>query len=178
MDLRCHLARVKWRTKILGLSGLLLSFCIIVSAGGSYFIRSQDALLQQVLITGQQRGDVAFEMADAIVELDRALQTLITATGADNIHATFLDPIRRSSILEKHLRKLTKTSTDLPEAAELERVLDDIRPLQQQAVKAARRDEDEVARTHMLAAFDDTTRAIELSNTIAHHERESLNQEL
>ncbi len=171
-------AKFSWHTKILGLAALLLSFGILVGAGAGYFILAQDARLQSLINESQERGDLAMQVGDSIVEVDRALQIVIAASGKANTRAASIAAIAATSSLDEQVHNLKKAFGDSSEIDELAALLEKIRPTQMQAIKAARRDEDTAALEKMHAVLENTTRAKSLSNELSGFERDGLNRGL
>ena len=172
------LNRTSWKARILGLSALLLSIGVFTAVGGGYIIQTQDDDLRRLFHESQARGQSAMQVGDAIVDVDRALQVVIAASGKIDTRKASIQAIGATSLLDEKVHEMSGALGSSPEMTELIELLQVIRPKQLAAIKAARKDLDEEALEHLREVLEDTTHAKGLSNTLVAAERDGLSNDI
>lgn len=168
---------ISWVYKIIILALVLLAFGAssgLVSVFNTY---TQDKKLKELVEASQLRGNHAMEIGDAVVEVDARLQLLIAAQGRESRKAS-IATIQATSILDEKLHNLAAVLPDEERVKTLTKILTDIRPTQMQAIKAARKNKDDIALQKTSEILAQTTIAKKLANEIVADERNRFNHGL
>ncbi len=170
------LSNIRWKYKIIGLSGF---FVILIGVVALFAYRTlgevNDGLNAEVQAS-QQRASAALIAGGSIVELDRAINALISASETTEIKQGAIAAIRAAAVLDENVQRLQSLLGESAAADELAATLAALRPVQMQIIKAGKKNEDAVAIEASKRIFNDTNRARELANVLVEDEYDLLNE--
>ncbi|MEE9397643.1 MAG: methyl-accepting chemotaxis protein [Methylococcales bacterium] len=172
------LADLNWSKKILLLSSLLLSFTLTVGVIGGYFIQQQGQKVRFSIESSNTKIDAAIKTRISILELDRAIQSLVAAQNKIGIRKGAIASIKASSFLDEQLHGLKETLGHNTDVQKLELLLQSIRPVQMQIIRAGKRNEDEEANNFITQIANDTAQIEQLSLSLIEQQRQLLNTEM
>lgn len=165
------LSYVGWRTKILGLSALYIAMIMAVGLFGAYTIHGQSESMEDIAQKSQTRVNVASNARVAVVELGRNLANVIVTEQKKEIRLQAVAAIRSLSLLDEQIQTLAKQLPDNDEVKELSALVKKMRPVQMQVIKAAKKNNDELAMEKMRSITGDSQKVDEISQQLVEKER-------
>ena len=170
------LSHIGWRTKILSLSGLYIIIIMAVGLFGAYTIHGQSKSMEEIAQNSQARVNTASNARVAVVELGRNLANVIVADEKKEIRRQAVAAIRALSLLDEQIQNLAEQLPDNPEVAELSALVKEMRPVQMQVIKAAKKNNDELAIEKMRSITDDSSKVDDISQKLVEKERSLLTE--
>ncbi len=168
------LSHIGWRKKILGLSSLYMAIILLVGLFGASTIQQQSAAMKEIVQGSQARLDTVTGARLAIVEMGRALASVIAAEEKKEIRGEAVAAIRALSLLDEQIQNLAKNLPDSPEVKELAAQIKTLRPQQMSIIKAAKKNRDTQAMEIMRSITSDSKKVDALSQSLVDKEREKL----
>lgn len=168
------LSHVGWRNKILGLSALYMAIILFVGLFGASTIRQQSASMERIVQGSQARLDRVTGARLAIVEMGRALASVIAAEERKEIRLEAVAAIRALSLLDEQIQTLAESLENSPEVTELAAQIQTLRPQQMDIIKAAKKNQDDKAMQIMRRITSDSKKVDGLSQTLVEKERQKL----
>jgi len=168
------LSHVGWRNKILGLSALYMAIILFVGLFGASTIRQQSTSMERIVQGSQTRLDRVTGARLAIVEMGRALASVIAAEERKEIRLEAVAAIRALSLLDEQIQTLAESLENSPEVKELAAQIQTLRPQQMDIIKAAKKNQDGKAMQIMRRITSDSKKVDGLSQTLVEKERQKL----
>jgi len=168
------LSHIGWRKKILGYSALYILLVLGVGIYGAVTINHQNHAMAEIVQGSQQRVNGAYNARVAVVEMGRALATVVAAEERRTIRLHAVGAIRALSTLDEQIQVLGETLIDSKEVKEIATLIKRMRPTQMQAIKAAKKNDDSGAMKIVGSLTGDAKRVDELSQQLVEKERELL----
>lgn len=171
------LSHIGWRKKILGYSALYILLVLGIGLFGSFTIYQQNDSMMNMIEISQQKVNGATNARVAVVELERALASVIAAEERAKIRKQAVAAIRSLSTLDEQIQTLAETLKDNEEVKEISALIKRMRPVQMQVIKAAKKNNDADAIEKMSAITNDAKKVNELSQQLVENERNRLTAE-
>lgn len=168
------LSNIGWNKKFILFASIYMLILLVVGAFGAFTIMKQNNSMQSIVHNSQSRVNAAANARLAIVELGRALANVIAETERKDIRMEAVSAIRSLSMLDEHIQVLGDNLKDSPEVAELSKLIKQIRPVQMEVIKAAKKNKDELALQKSKSIIQDSARINELSQQLVDKERHLL----
>ncbi|MGD8566726.1 MAG: methyl-accepting chemotaxis protein [Gammaproteobacteria bacterium] len=168
------LLHVSWQKKILLFACLYITLLLAIGLFSAYTIVNLNRSMESIVHNSQSRVNVANNARVAIVELSRALASVIAVSDPREIRQESISAIRALSLLDEHTQILADKLRESPEVQELTRLIQRIRPVQLAVIKAAKKNNDELAMRKSKSVLTDSARIDELSQQLVNNERELL----
>lgn len=170
------LSNVGWNKKFVLFSFLYLLMLLTVGVFGAYTIVQQNRSMETIVHNSQARVNVASNARLAVVELGRALANVIAATEKKEIRTEAVNAIRALSLLDEQTQLLAETLHDSPEVGKLSSLIQKMRPVQMQVIKAAKKNDDIDAMDKLKSIVDDSRQVEHLSQQLVLNERHLLEE--
>jgi methyl-accepting chemotaxis protein len=168
------LLHVSWQKKILLFALLYTALLLTIGLFATYTIFNLNQSMQSMVHNSQARVNVANNARVAIVELGRALASVISASDRQEIRQESVSAIRALSLLDEHTQNLADILSESPEVQELNQLIQRLRPVQMAVIKAAKKNNDEVAIQKSKSVLNDSARIDQLSQILVNNERQLL----
>ena len=168
------LSHISWRKKIIGYSALYILLVLGIGLFGVLTINQQNHAMAEIVQGSQQRVNGAYNARVAVVEMSRALATVVAAEERRTIRLQAVGAIRALSTLDEQIQVLGNTLTNSEEVKEIATLIKRMRPAQMQAIKAAKKNDDSGAMKIVDSLTDDAKQVDELSQQLVEKERQLL----
>jgi len=168
------LSHIGWRKKILGYSALYVFLILGVGLFGVYTINQQKQSMESIVQGSQTRVNVAANARVAVVEMGRALANVVAAVERREIRKQAVAAIRSLSLLDELTQTLATNLPDSTEVKELSTLIKQMRPMQMQVIKFAKKNKDLEAMDKVRSLTTESQKVDELSQTIVDKERHLL----
>lgn len=170
------LSHVGWRTKILGLSALYIIIVLGVGLFAGFTIFEQNRALENIVHNSQARVNTASNARVAILDMGRSLANVVAVSEKTETRAQSVAAIRSLSLLDELTQTLATNLPDSHEVGELSKLIKKMRPVQMEVIKAARKNNDELAMEKSRSILVDSVRVDELSKILVEKEIGLLNE--
>ncbi len=177
-QLENFLSHISWRYKIISLVALFLCLSTAIGLGSGFFVKNQEQGLKKLIENSQLRVKAAISSGIAISDLDVALQALITAEEKLQIRESAINTIRATSILDESLQRLSEVDGQNEQVVTLTGLLEEMRPSQLQLIKAAKKNDDDVAMNFFQKINQANVEARGIANTLVENEQSKLDVSL
>ena len=168
------LLHVGWQKKFLLFASLYTALLLAIGLFAAYTIINLNRSTQSFVHNSQERVNVAYNARVSIVELGRALANVVAASDAQQIRLEAVKAIRSLSLLDEHIQILSDYLKDNSGVKELNRIIQRIRPIQLEVIKAAKANDDTLAIEKSKSVLSDSARIDELSQQLVDNERSLL----
>lgn len=171
-------SRFRLKTKILGVSGLFLFGMVCVIVAGGHALLKQNDTVESAVAIASERVSAATSVQIRIVEMERAIQSLIASDDKQGIRTAAVASIRAGATLDENLAKLKESYGETADVNELITRMQALRPKQMQIIGKARRNQDEQALQAAVAIEGDTHAIAELATKVVKRSEAALNETL
>ena len=175
------LANISWRNKILGVSTIYMLGIVIVGALGVYTINVQNKDSQIAIqstqtesITSQARIKAAVAARIAILGMNLAQAEVISATSRADTREAAIKAIEKSSALDESIQNLQQILSGNAAVIELAELIEKIKPMKMEVIKAARKNDDEGAMASLKAMESHMMHIDDLSKQIISDEEQKM----
>lgn len=133
---------ISLKVKILGVSSFFLAGMLATIAIGGYVLLEQNKAVEIAVNTATERVKAATATKLQIIELDKAIQSLIAHDEKAGIRKYAISSIRAGALIDENLSKLESAFEGDADVAQLIKKLKDVRPKQLQIIGKARANKD------------------------------------
>jgi len=165
------LSHISWRKKILGYSALYIALVLGIGVFGAYTIDQQNQSMAEIVLGSQQRVNGAANARVAVVEMGRALASVVAAEERYEIRLQAVGAIRSLSLLDEQIQVLGETLTNSAELKNISALIKRMRPTQMQVIKSAKKNNDSSAMEKMGSITEDAQKVDDLSQQLVDKER-------
>ena len=168
------LSNIGWRKKILGLSAIYVLLVLLTGAFSAFTIHEQNQSMEAIIMGSQEKVDLVADVRLSIVEMGKALASVIAAVERKKIRLQAVGAIRSLSMLDEQVQTLATILPDSKEVQKLAALIEKIRPIQMQVIKAAKKNKDDVAMERMQSITEDAKAIDEYSHQLVDDARNQL----
>ncbi len=178
------LSNISWQSKILGFAGFFVLSLIAIGALGGYTIYKQNIEME----SATQGMQIAFESAQVrmqaaantrigILDMARAQAETISAPSRKDARQAAIKAIQASSLLDENIQHLQSALAGNDAVIELANLIEEIKPKKMEVIKAARKDDDELALQNLKEMSGSMMRIEELSVLLVEQEKDKISHE-
>ena len=172
------LGDINWRKKILGLAILFMLSTVtvgLVGAGVIYYLNNQ---VKQAVGQAEGRIKHASQARVSIIDMNRAINTLLAADDKAGIRQGAISSIRASSLLDENIQYLKESMPESKEVETLASLLSEIKPTQLKIIRAGKLNKDSDGLTLLKTSSDKIAEINTISQQLLDDEQASLRSEV
>jgi methyl-accepting chemotaxis protein len=139
------LGKFSWKAKILGLACIFALGTLAVGAMGAYSIIKLSKEVAEANTRSTERTHIIEEAQFALLRMGAAQAEVIARVDVTEIKKAAVAAIKAAADLEEKIHNLRQALPDDPKVAELQKLVQDLKPRRMQVITLARRDRDDEA---------------------------------
>ena len=170
------LSNIGWRKKILGLSAMYVMLVLLTGLFSAYTIHEQNQSMETIIQGSQKKVEIAANARLSVVEMGKALASVIAAVERKEIRFQAVGAIRSLSMLDEQIQTLATILPNSKEVQSLAVLTEKIRPIQMQIIKAAKKNKDDEAMEKMHSITKDSKSIDELSQQLVNDARKQMSE--
>jgi len=165
---------ISWSKKIFCFAGSFLLLLVIVGGVASNTIFNINESMEELSAKSQLRVDGSINTHFSLLELEKSIASAIAEDDKKDIRLQAVAAIRALSMIDEQVQKLNAVMVDSSDAKELQERIKNIRPIQMEIIKAAKKNDDIAALNKFKEIAEDRNRISELSSKLLEKERKAL----
>jgi len=170
------LGKFNWRTKILGLAGVLLLGTLLVGGIGAYSIIKLSKESNEAHIKSTAHMNIVEDAQVALLNMSRAQADVIGHVDSKEIRTAAVAAIRAASALDEKIQTLAASMPDNPQVNELSKLVEKLKPKRIDIIKLARKNKDSEALVVQKQMQHDFQRVDELAKQLIEEQRQQTSQ--
>ncbi len=178
------LSNISWQLKILGFAGFFVLSLVVIGVLGGYTIYKQNIEMQSAteemqisFESAQIRMQAAVNTRIGILDMGRAQAETISAISRQASRQAAIKAIQASSLLDENIQHLQSTLAGNGAVIELASLIEEIKPKKMEVIKAARKNDDELALKNLEEMAESMARIEEISTLLVEQEKDKISQE-
>lgn len=166
------------RVKILSVSGIFLAGMAIAIIAGGYVLTMQNIEVEKAVSLATERVKAATATKIQILEMDKAIQSLIANDDTGQIRIQAIASIKAGSLIDENLNILLETFEQDPRVQELIDLVKNVRPKQMRIIGKARGNKDEEALAMANEAQQDFDQIADAAKSLVEASQENLKEQM
>ena len=165
---------ISWKIELAVASGVPLLLGILMGIFSGFNIYQQNITTRTFVGNSIAQQGAALSTQFAIVNFDRALQSVIVASEKKGIRKHAIGAIKAAAELDETLQNFSELTLESPEVMDLKARLQALRPGQMKILKFAKRNKDDQAYEQLKLVKPKFTKFVEIAESLASNETAAL----